>query len=80
MAAILDCLSGLAVRVQQEIEEAAAGRPIEGSLTESIAKGAGGALGNENGDSSEEFSLANVAIGICVQGDGNRDVALALLK
>ena len=54
-AAILDYLSGLAARVQREIEEAAAGKPIDGSLAESIAKGASGALGNENGDSSEGF-------------------------
>ena len=80
MAAILDYRSGLAARVQQEIEEATAGRPIDGSFAESIAKGASRALGNENGDSSEEFSLLNVAIGICLQADVNRDVALALLK
>lgn len=52
---------------------------IDDYVAVSITKGASGMLGNENEGSSEEFSLFNIAVGVCLQADVNRDVALALL-
>jgi hypothetical protein len=52
---------------------------IDDYVAVSITKGASGMLGNENEGSSEEFSLFNVAVRVCLQADFNRDVTLALL-
>ena len=79
MAAILEYLVGLETRIQGEMKATRAAMRIDDYVAVSITKGASGMLGNENGGSSEEFSLFNIAVGVCLQADVNRDVALALL-